>query len=256
MSNSVFQQDGAPAHTSKLSQQWCQLNLPNYWAKEVWPGNSPDLSPIENLWAYVKNELSELPAASNLDLLKNQLKNVWADISPDLLKRLMDGMPARMRKCIDLNGEHFHAVIFYDFKIGLTHRDCHERLTQAFPSSSPSFPTVTNWYREFSRKRESLGDAPRTGRPQTATTTDHIEMVRSLVVEDRQITYNMIQSTLGISAWAVSKILHEDLGLHKLDSWWILHLLTDSQNQDRIDWCKSMLVKFDMGKSSRISQIQ
>ena len=104
MYNSVFQQDGAPAHTSKLSQQWCQLNLPNYWAKEVWPGNSPDLSPIENLWAYVKNELSELPVASNLDLLKNQLKNVWADISPDLLKRLMDGMPARMRKCVDLNG--------------------------------------------------------------------------------------------------------------------------------------------------------
>ena len=49
MSDSIFQQDGAPAHTSKLSQQWCLDNFPNYWAKDVWPGNSPDLSPIENL---------------------------------------------------------------------------------------------------------------------------------------------------------------------------------------------------------------
>ena len=57
MSNSIFQQDGAPAHTSKLSQEWCRLNLPAYWAKEVWPGNSPDLSPIENLWAVVKQDI-------------------------------------------------------------------------------------------------------------------------------------------------------------------------------------------------------
>ena len=151
---------------------------------------------------------------------------------------------------MDLNREHFRAMIFYDYKIGLTHRDCHERLTQAFSTSS-----FTNWYREFSRKRESLGDAPRTGSPQTATTTDNIELVRSSVVEDRRITYNMIQSTLEISAWAVSKILHEYLGIHKLCSRWIPHLLTDSQKQARVDWCKSMLVKFDMGKSSRVSQI-
>ena len=45
MSKLVFQQDGVPAHTSKLSQEWCRLNLPGYWAKKVWPGNSPDLPP-------------------------------------------------------------------------------------------------------------------------------------------------------------------------------------------------------------------
>ena len=119
----------------------------------------------------------------------------------------------------------------------------------------PAFSTVTNCYREFTRKRESLEDVPRTGRPQTATTTDNRELVRSLVLEDRRITYNMIQSTLGISSWAVSKILHEELGLHKLSSRWIPHLLSEYQKQARVDWCKSMLVKFNLGESNRVSQI-
>ena len=49
MSEAIFQQDGAPAHTSKRAQEWCSNNLPSFWRKGTWPGNSPDLSPIENL---------------------------------------------------------------------------------------------------------------------------------------------------------------------------------------------------------------
>ena len=44
-----FMHDGAPAHTAKLAQQWCAENLPNFWRKEDWPGNFPDLNPIENV---------------------------------------------------------------------------------------------------------------------------------------------------------------------------------------------------------------
>ena len=68
MSTSIFQQDGA--HTSKLSQNWCSSHLPDFWAKEVWPGNSPDLSPIENLWAYMKQELSKMKTPKNLKCSK------------------------------------------------------------------------------------------------------------------------------------------------------------------------------------------
>lgn len=49
MSEAIFQQDGAPAHHSKLAQEWLQTNLNSFWHKGTWPGNSPDLSPIENL---------------------------------------------------------------------------------------------------------------------------------------------------------------------------------------------------------------
>ena len=45
----IFQQDGAPVHTSKVALKWLENNLNSFWGKGVWPGNSPDLSPIENL---------------------------------------------------------------------------------------------------------------------------------------------------------------------------------------------------------------
>ena len=49
MSSAIFQQDGAPAHTAKITQNWLKTNVPNFWTKDIWPPNSPDLSPIENL---------------------------------------------------------------------------------------------------------------------------------------------------------------------------------------------------------------
>ena len=43
----VFQKDGAPARTAKKTQEWLKENIPDFWPKDLWPPNSPDLNLME-----------------------------------------------------------------------------------------------------------------------------------------------------------------------------------------------------------------
>ena len=48
----VFQQDGAPAHTARQTQEWLGANTPDFIGKDEWPPNSPDLNPLDCcVWA-------------------------------------------------------------------------------------------------------------------------------------------------------------------------------------------------------------
>ncbi len=69
----IFQQDLAPAHTAKSTKSWL-----NDHAVGVldWPANSPDVSPIENLWSIVKRKMRN-KRPKNADELKATVKETW-----------------------------------------------------------------------------------------------------------------------------------------------------------------------------------
>jgi len=53
----IFQQDGAPAHTSHLVQNWLSDNIDMFWSKDFWPPNSPDLNPLDYyVWGVVERD--------------------------------------------------------------------------------------------------------------------------------------------------------------------------------------------------------
>ena len=51
----VWQQDNAPSHKSKYTLGFLSKIIPEYLP---WPPRSPDLSPIEQVWAYIKKKLA------------------------------------------------------------------------------------------------------------------------------------------------------------------------------------------------------
>ncbi len=72
----LFQQDLAPAHTAKGTKSW--FNDHGVTVLE-WPGNSPDLNPIENLWGIVKRKMRDT-RPNNADGLEAVIKATWASL--------------------------------------------------------------------------------------------------------------------------------------------------------------------------------
>lgn len=99
---SVFQQDGARAHTSAVSRAWLNENIPNYI--ENWPPNSPDLSPIENLWSILSSSVYKDPEPKTPAQLKRRLRKAWNSISLETLYNLIESLPRRMKAVIASKG--------------------------------------------------------------------------------------------------------------------------------------------------------
>ena len=104
-STTILQQDGAPAHKSKEVQRWVNSN-DGFTLLRNWPGNSPDLSPIENCWSFIKSKLQEKQCSSKLELIE-MIKSVWTtEISHDYCQRLFQSMPRRISECLRKKGGH------------------------------------------------------------------------------------------------------------------------------------------------------
>lgn len=156
---------------------------------------------------------------------------------------------------MELTRESFRAMIYYDFRVGLSQQQCFDRLHSAFGDEAPSVQTIYNWFNEFKRGRRSLRDESREGRPKTAVVPENIDAVRELIKEDRHVTYREIEASLGISPPAIHTILHDHLVVKKICSRWIPHNLTNAEKKARVDWCKKMIKKYNSGASNEVNKI-
>ena len=57
MLDSIFPQDNATCHTAQSISAWLRSRNITVMEKGVWPANSPDLNPIENLCSILEEDL-------------------------------------------------------------------------------------------------------------------------------------------------------------------------------------------------------
>ena len=96
-----FLQDGAPCHKAKRVMDYLKSQR---FEVIDWPGNSPDLNPIENVWNVMKNRVREA-SPSNMEDLMQTIKTVWVTMPMSYFDNLVKSMPERMKLVIKARGE-------------------------------------------------------------------------------------------------------------------------------------------------------
>ena len=86
----------------------------NFWENSIWPGNSPDMNPAENVGAIIKDKVEELMANEdrrdryNYDAPKTNLENTLQDLEDDtdLFSDLLCSMRKRFDALKAADGSH------------------------------------------------------------------------------------------------------------------------------------------------------
>lgn len=97
----TFLLDGAPCHTAQATKDFCAAN--GIQLINAWPPNSPDLNPIENLWAWMKNKVYAHPYKS-LAELQAAVLDAWQAVPKRTLQNLMRSFNTRKGICIQRHG--------------------------------------------------------------------------------------------------------------------------------------------------------
>ena len=109
----IFQQDGAPAHTSHLAQDWLMQKTPDFIKKDEWPPNSPDLNPLDyHVWgAMLEKYQAHTPKPKNKTELKTVLQGIWNDLPQEPIDRAILSFRTRLQACIKALGGHFEHLL-------------------------------------------------------------------------------------------------------------------------------------------------
>lgn len=107
----VFQQDNDPKHTAKTVTRYLNNNrdirkLPvigNHKKPLRWPAQSPDLNPIENLWAILDHN-SRKRKCNTKEQLMGELEIAWENLPVELLTKLVDSLPNRIEEMLANKG--------------------------------------------------------------------------------------------------------------------------------------------------------
>ncbi len=93
-------QDNARPHKSRLSMKFLSENVPILL---LHPPYSPDLNPIETIWAIMKNALKQISVTS-IKELKTVVNQVWNSITIETINKLLYNHREKIKKVLEAKG--------------------------------------------------------------------------------------------------------------------------------------------------------
>lgn len=98
----TFMQDKAPCH---MARQCMGLLRSSNFRILDWPGNSPDLNPIENVWGILKQRIRKQSINTKQEMI-SLIINLWyRDVEiQQCIRRSVESMPKRIRSVIQSRG--------------------------------------------------------------------------------------------------------------------------------------------------------
>jgi len=101
-----YQQDNATPHTQAAAQQWCASNLPNFFTKEQWPPNSPDLNPLDySLWVELGASIN-WNEVHNKETLKSHIQAAVRKMRKEVIVNTCSKWSTRLYKILKNHGEY------------------------------------------------------------------------------------------------------------------------------------------------------
>lgn len=101
----IFQQDGAGAHRAKKTQRYLVEQGVTFIPYTEWPGNSPDLNPIEGFWPLLQNTCAP-PGQKSLskELLKKRARRWARSVTAEQCRDAQDSCMRRLEELDESEG--------------------------------------------------------------------------------------------------------------------------------------------------------
>ena len=105
------------------------------------------------------------------------------------------------------NVEEIRTFVKVRSKLGCSLKELFAEITRVYGSSKVSYETVRRWKKNFDSGEESIKNAPKSGRPVTASCNKNILKITELLKNDARYTVRDIARIVGISLATVHFVL-------------------------------------------------
>jgi histone-lysine N-methyltransferase SETMAR len=114
-------------------------------------------------------------------------------------------------------------------------------LNNAYGPSCVSYKTARQWKKKFESGVECIKNAPKSGRPKSASRNKIVSKIKDIIEGDARFTVHDIARKVGTHG---SLILKKHLKVRNISARWVPHLLTDEQKWQRVKVAKNLLQMF------------